>query len=233
MVRLLALLALAVSCVGCSACGGPGCGGGLLGCFGGGGCGCAATNAAAAAKISTPAATAVAIAAVATRMLRQRLLRQRLLRRLRLRAGLRLQQQSVRWRWLLRRQWLPQPVPRLPALPGSLLLVPSPRLQRLLRPMQPVRRLQRVRPVRRRLRLQRVPEQLRTVPRLLLRLLRPCCETYSGCCCQTQGPGCCASGDHQYNFNPGPPIGQVAYPYYTVRGPRDFLQANPPSIGPY
>ena len=24
---------------------------------------------------------------------------------------------------------------------------------------------------------------------------------------------------------------QVAYPYYTVRGPRDFLASNPPSIG--
>ena len=35
------------------------------------------------------------------------------------------------------------------------------------------------------------------------------------------------------NFNPGPPTGQVAYPYYTTRGPRDFLQINPPSIGPY
>jgi hypothetical protein len=34
-------------------------------------------------------------------------------------------------------------------------------------------------------------------------------------------------------FNPGPPTGQVAYPYYTTRGPRDFLQNNPPSIGPY
>lgn len=29
----------------------------------------------------------------------------------------------------------------------------------------------------------------------------------------------------------GPPTAGVAYPYYTVRGPRDFLQANPPSIG--
>ncbi|MEZ6136765.1 MAG: hypothetical protein R3C53_17865 [Pirellulaceae bacterium] len=27
------------------------------------------------------------------------------------------------------------------------------------------------------------------------------------------------------------PAAQVAYPYYTVRGPRDFLAANPPSIG--
>jgi hypothetical protein len=63
-----------------------------------------------------------------------------------------------------------------------------------------------------------------------------CCETYTGCCapcCKGQGPGCCASGDHQYNFNPGPPTGQVAYPYYTVRGPRDFLAGNPPPIGPY
>lgn len=29
----------------------------------------------------------------------------------------------------------------------------------------------------------------------------------------------------------GPATAQVAYPYYTTRGPRDFLQANPPSIG--
>ena len=29
----------------------------------------------------------------------------------------------------------------------------------------------------------------------------------------------------------GPPSAQVAYPYYTVRGPRDFLMDNPPSIG--
>ncbi len=44
--------------------------------------------------------------------------------------------------------------------------------------------------------------------------------------------GFCGGGDRVYNFNPGPPAGQVAYPYYTVRGPRDFLMANPPSIGP-
>ena len=30
----------------------------------------------------------------------------------------------------------------------------------------------------------------------------------------------------------GPPTGGVAYPYYTTRGPRDFLAKNPPSIGP-
>ncbi|TWT50388.1 hypothetical protein Pla22_31300 [Rubripirellula amarantea] len=32
-------------------------------------------------------------------------------------------------------------------------------------------------------------------------------------------------------FTPGPPSAQVAYPYYTVRGPRDFLMADPPTIG--
>lgn len=32
-------------------------------------------------------------------------------------------------------------------------------------------------------------------------------------------------------FNAGPPSPQVAYPYYTHRGPRDFLLDNPPSIG--
>ncbi len=29
----------------------------------------------------------------------------------------------------------------------------------------------------------------------------------------------------------GPPSAAVAYPYYTNRGPRDFLQNNPPNIG--
>ncbi len=29
----------------------------------------------------------------------------------------------------------------------------------------------------------------------------------------------------------GPQQGQVTFPYYTVRGPRDFLNSNPPSIG--
>ncbi|QDT05357.1 hypothetical protein K227x_37570 [Rubripirellula lacrimiformis] len=32
-------------------------------------------------------------------------------------------------------------------------------------------------------------------------------------------------------FAPGPPTGQVAYPYYSVRGPRDFFVDNPPTIG--
>lgn len=31
----------------------------------------------------------------------------------------------------------------------------------------------------------------------------------------------------------GGPVGSYAYPYYTLRGPRDYFQSNPPSIGPY
>ena len=30
---------------------------------------------------------------------------------------------------------------------------------------------------------------------------------------------------------PGPATGAVTYPYYTTRGPRDYLAADPPSIG--
>jgi hypothetical protein len=60
-------------------------------------------------------------------------------------------------------------------------------------------------------------------------------------CCSGPAPGCSCcpfcgcgpSGDQNYNFNPGPPVAQTAYPYYTLRGPRDFLLNNPPSIGPY
>ena len=42
---------------------------------------------------------------------------------------------------------------------------------------------------------------------------------------------CCEDNGGQY-ANPGPAVGAIAYPYYTVRGPRDFLVDNPPSIGP-
>lgn len=35
----------------------------------------------------------------------------------------------------------------------------------------------------------------------------------------------------EYNGPQGPATAQVAYPYYTLRGPRDFLVNNPPSIG--
>jgi hypothetical protein len=37
--------------------------------------------------------------------------------------------------------------------------------------------------------------------------------------------------DREYVGPQGPPSAQVAYPYYTIRGPRDFLMDNPPSIG--
>jgi len=30
----------------------------------------------------------------------------------------------------------------------------------------------------------------------------------------------------------GPPTGGVTYPYYTTRGPRDYLARNPRGIGP-
>jgi hypothetical protein len=32
--------------------------------------------------------------------------------------------------------------------------------------------------------------------------------------------------------DPGPAAGAVTYPYYTTRGPRDYLARNPQSIGP-
>jgi hypothetical protein len=46
--------------------------------------------------------------------------------------------------------------------------------------------------------------------------------------------GVCPTGTYPEaaNFQSGPPVGQVAYPYYTVRGPRDFLLDKPQSIGP-
>ena len=38
-------------------------------------------------------------------------------------------------------------------------------------------------------------------------------------------------GYHKQINPPGPPVGTYAYPYYTTRGPRDFLMGNPPPIG--
>jgi hypothetical protein len=57
----------------------------------------------------------------------------------------------------------------------------------------------------------------------------------NGFCGPCHAAGICphAGGyPEQPAFQPGPPEGQVAYPYYTTRGPRDFLMSNPPSIGP-
>ena len=41
-----------------------------------------------------------------------------------------------------------------------------------------------------------------------------------------------AASDYGATQPAGPPTGAVAYPYYTTRGPRDFLARNPASIGP-
>ena len=41
-----------------------------------------------------------------------------------------------------------------------------------------------------------------------------------------------ASRYRQQPMMPGPPTGAVAYPYYTVHGPRDFLAKNPRALGP-
>jgi hypothetical protein len=62
-----------------------------------------------------------------------------------------------------------------------------------------------------------------------------CAEKIAGGFCGRCGQmGICPTGTYPEdpNFQAGPPTGQVAYPYYTVRGPRDFLLDNPPSIGP-
>jgi hypothetical protein len=37
---------------------------------------------------------------------------------------------------------------------------------------------------------------------------------------------------HQHRFDPGPASPSVTYPYYTNRGPRDFLARSPRSTGP-
>ncbi len=71
------------------------------------------------------------------------------------------------------------------------------------------------------------------------------CEGYAdpACrqCCGGPGffkPGClgkrcgaCCEGEYAA-AEAGPATGAVTYPYYTTRGPRDFLAKNPRSIGP-
>jgi len=64
------------------------------------------------------------------------------------------------------------------------------------------------------------------------------CDACGGVGCGACGGVCatgfCRSCQHAYEpaHVPGPPTGAVTYPYYTNRGPRDFLAADPPSIGP-
>jgi len=57
------------------------------------------------------------------------------------------------------------------------------------------------------------------------------------CTCAKTGcgrPDCphCGHRGRQAANDPGPQTGAITYPYYTLRGPRDFLVRNPPSIGP-
>ena len=69
---------------------------------------------------------------------------------------------------------------------------------------------------------------------------RPACGLFGGCgLCKSDGCGgagcengcgdCCGTDPGQYG---GPATAAVAYPYYTTRGPRDFLAKNPRGIGP-
>ncbi len=50
-------------------------------------------------------------------------------------------------------------------------------------------------------------------------------------CPVCRGRGCQTCLERR-GINPGPPTAGIAYPYYTTRGPRDFLAQNPMSIGP-
>ena len=67
------------------------------------------------------------------------------------------------------------------------------------------------------------------------------CAACDACGCQHCGdPNCrngclarhCAERAAYRGAAPGPLTGAVAYPYYTVRGPRDYFAQNPSSIGP-
>ncbi len=57
-----------------------------------------------------------------------------------------------------------------------------------------------------------------------------------GCGAGDCSPGCArASGGGPMDDGSafaGPPTGGVTYPYYTTRGPRDYLARNPRGIGP-
>jgi len=68
-----------------------------------------------------------------------------------------------------------------------------------------------------------------------------CVEAPGGCeSCGPADPGGCATcaalgrGAHcgGKTFTPGPPTAAVTYPYYTLHGPRDFLQRQPSPLGP-
>ncbi|RMF87875.1 MAG: hypothetical protein D6741_19955 [Planctomycetota bacterium] len=63
----------------------------------------------------------------------------------------------------------------------------------------------------------------------------PACQ--AGAPCALHGHRLAALPKHhglhqQPMIDPGPPTAAVTYPYYTIRGPRDFLQSEPTPIGP-
>jgi hypothetical protein len=72
----------------------------------------------------------------------------------------------------------------------------------------------------------------------------PKCRNFRNAACGPQqcGPGMCGPGGGRFgqggglcnhgNMNGGPATPTVVYPYYTTRGPRDFLSSNPRGIGP-
>lgn len=50
--------------------------------------------------------------------------------------------------------------------------------------------------------------------------------------CPIHGNACRGTCRAARANDPVPPMAQITYPYYTVRGPRDFLQRVPTPIGP-
>ena len=57
------------------------------------------------------------------------------------------------------------------------------------------------------------------------------CRLFGDHCCPLCNHQCPLAGGDGGNGDAGP-AGTIAYPYYTTRGPRDFLAKDPPSIGP-
>lgn len=61
-------------------------------------------------------------------------------------------------------------------------------------------------------------------------ICKPSCE--SSDVCSSSGPLQDALARRHAVVDAGPPSAAITYPYYTTRGPRDFLASNPRSIGP-
>jgi hypothetical protein len=86
--------------------------------------------------------------------------------------------------------------------------------------------------------------QPRTCPTCQPQACAPCqpCPKCQSQKCGSGGLGktclghCCLLGTgHEEGaevINAGPPVGQITYPYYTTRGPRDYFARSPSSIGP-